>query len=144
MTNTEAQTRSKAGLTSRALAVFGVTFSFAAILLSGSILFFAPKGKISKEMDWDALGLGRQDWSDLHIVLAVLFIAFSLWHAALHMHVFKKLFLGSKMSPQGHRIEALIALTAVAGVVALALLQLPPASWLLDLNELFKHEFWIW
>ncbi|WP_291738148.1 DUF4405 domain-containing protein [Leisingera sp. F5] len=142
MTQTGTQTRSKAGLTSRALAVFGVTFSFAAILLSGSILFFSPKGKISNQVDWEALGLGRQDWSDLHIVLAALFIAFSLWHAALHLHVFKMLFFGSRMSPRGHRAEALIALAAVAGFTVLALLQLPPANWLLELNELFKQEFW--
>ncbi|MBY6069636.1 DUF4405 domain-containing protein [Leisingera aquaemixtae] len=142
MTDTDTQPRSKGRLTSRALAVFGVTFSFAAILVSGSILFFAPKGQVSKTADWDALGLGRQDWSDLHIILAALFIAFSLWHAALHFHVFKTLVFGSRMSPQGHRVEALIALAAVAGFTVLALLQLPPASWLLELNELFKHEFW--
>ncbi|AHD03697.1 hypothetical protein METH_22975 (plasmid) [Leisingera methylohalidivorans DSM 14336] len=34
------------------------------------------------------------------------------------------------------------AITAVTGFTALALLQLPPASRLLNLNELFKHEFW--
>ncbi|MBQ4824530.1 DUF4405 domain-containing protein [Leisingera sp. HS039] len=90
------------------------------MLLSGGILFFAPKGKIFKEVGWDALGLGRQDWSDLHIVLAALFIAFSLWHAAHHLHVFKTLFFGSKMSSRGHRAEALIAFAAVAGLTVLA------------------------
>ncbi|MCB4458388.1 DUF4405 domain-containing protein [Leisingera sp. McT4-56] len=142
MADTAPRPRTKRGLTTRALAVFGVTFSFAAILLSGSILFLAPMGRAAQAADWDVLGLARQGWSDLHIVLAALFIGFSLWHAALHFHVFKTLIFGSSMSPRGHRAEALIALAAVAAVTALALLQLPPASWLLGLNEMFKHAFW--
>ncbi|UWQ27168.1 DUF4405 domain-containing protein (plasmid) [Leisingera aquaemixtae] len=142
MSNTEAPPQPKARLTGRALAVFGVTFSFAAILLSGGILLFAPKGRISSTTGWEALGLDRQGWGDLHIVLAALFAGFSLWHAALHLPVFKSLLAGSKTAPQGHRTEALIALAAVLALAVLTLLQLPPASWLLDLNGYFKHVFW--
>ncbi|EDZ44645.1 hypothetical protein RBY4I_84, partial [Rhodobacterales bacterium Y4I] len=72
MSNTDAPPHIKGRLTARALAVFGVTFSFAAILLSGGLLLFAPKGRISSATGWQALGLDRQGWSDLHIVLAVL------------------------------------------------------------------------
>ncbi|MBO9448263.1 MULTISPECIES: DUF4405 domain-containing protein [unclassified Ruegeria] len=142
MANAESTARVKTKISGRAMAVFGVTFSFLAMLVSGGILFFAPIGKISNATDWQVLGLDRQGWDDVHIALALLFVGFSLWHAALHIRTFKTLILGNRMCPQGHRIEAMIGAAFVIALVTLTVFGLPPANWLLDLNEFFKHEFW--
>jgi len=142
MANTESTAHIRPKITGRATSVFGVTFSFLAMLASGAVLYFAPKGKVSNEIDWQILGLDRQGWDDIHIVLATLFVGFSLWHIALHLRTFKTMIMGNRMCPQGHRIEAVIGLTLVVLLVVLTVFGLPPASWLLDLNEFFKHDFW--
>lgn len=142
MSNAESGAHVGSKITGRALSVFGVTFSFLAMLVSGGVLYFAPKGKISNAIDWQVMGLDRQGWDDVHIVLASLFVGFSLWHVALHFRTFKMMILGNRLSPQGHRLEALIGLAVVIALIVLTVFGLPPASWLLDLNEFFKHEFW--
>lgn len=142
MANAAATTHVRPRITGRAMSVFGVTFSFLAMLVSGGVLYFAPKGKISNAIDWQVLGLDRQGWDDIHIVLATLFVGFSLWHIALHLRTFKIMIMGNRMCPQGHRLEAVIGLVIVVGLVLLTVFGLPPASWLLDVNEFFKHEFW--
>jgi ribulose-5-phosphate 4-epimerase/fuculose-1-phosphate aldolase len=55
----------------------------------------------------------------------------------------KTMIMGNRMCPQGHRLEAVIGLAVVLALVLLTVFGLPPASWLLDLNEFFKHEFWV-
>lgn len=142
MANIESTAHVRPKITGRALSVFGVTFSFIAMLISGGVLYFAPKGKISNAFDWQVLGLGRQGWDDIHIVLATLFVGFSLWHITLHIRTFKTMIMGNRMCPQGHRLEAVFGLVIVVVLVLLTVFGLPPASWLLDLNEFFKLEYW--
>ncbi len=142
MANAESGAHVRSKITGRAISVFGVTFSFLAMLVSGALLYFAPKGKISNAIDWQVMGVDRQGWDDIHIVLASLFVGFSLWHAALHLRTFQTMILGNRMCPHGHRLEAVIGLAVVIVLIVLTVFGLPPASWLLDLNEFFKHEFW--
>ncbi|KCV81113.1 hypothetical protein ATO10_14109 [Actibacterium atlanticum] len=143
MANAESTAHVRPKITGRAMSVFGVTFSFLAMLVSGGILYLAPKGKVSNTIDWQVLGLDRQGWDDIHIVVATLFVSFSAWHIALHLRTFKTMIMGNRMCPQGHRLEAVIGLAVVLALVLLTVFGLPPASWLLDLNEFFKHEFWV-
>lgn len=142
MANVELTTHVRAKIAGRAMSVFGVTFSFLAMLVSGGVLYFAPKGRISNAIDWQVLGWGRQGWDDIHIVLSTLFVGFSLWHIALHLRTFITMIMGNRMCPQGYRLEAVIGLVLVVVLVLLTVFGLPPASWLLDLNEFFKHEYW--
>lgn len=69
--------------------MFGATFSFLAMLVSGAALYFAPKGKISNETGWQVSGLDRQGWDSIHIILATLFVGFKLWLTALRLRTFK-------------------------------------------------------
>ncbi|SHK18582.1 protein of unknown function [Shimia gijangensis] len=127
----------------RALSAFGVTFSFLPMLASGAILYFAPKGRLSKQTDWDVLGLDRHEWADIHSVLMTLFVGFSLWHAILHLRVLKSLIFGNKVHHFGHWVEAIVAGVLVLGFMGMAIWHLPPASWVLELSDFFKHSFWV-
>ena len=52
MSNAESGAHVRSKITGKALSVFGVAFSFLAMLVSGGVLYFAPKGKISNAIDW--------------------------------------------------------------------------------------------
>ena len=69
-----------ARLSGRALAAFGVSFSFVLMLASGAILYVAPKGRVAQDIGWQVFTIGRDGWGALHIATAVLFTAFVLWH----------------------------------------------------------------
>ena len=142
MAVTVSSNHSRLQFTGRALSAFGVTFSFFALLTSGTVIYFAPKGQISNRINWEVLGLDRQGWDDIHIIMGILFAGFSIWHFLLHWRVIKTFIVGNAMHPMGHRLEAMIAVIAVLFFVIASVWNFPPASWLLDLNEFFKHEFW--
>ena len=126
----------------RALAVFGVSFSFLVMLLSGLLLYVAPKGRLAQQIDWHLLGLGRDGWEGLHIATSLLFAGFVLWHFLVHFRVYTVLLGGTPLHPRGHRNEAWLALAALVFLGVAALMAWPPSSWLIEGNEYFKQSFW--
>ena len=60
----------------------------------------------------------------------------------MHWSVVRTFLIGSSGHPASHRPEALAVLLLVIALVLTAILDLPPASWLVDVNEYFKMEFW--
>ncbi len=143
MSEVAAKKRSWLHCTGRALSAFGVTFSFFAILISGAVIYFAPKGQVSNKINWGVLGLDRHGWGDIHIIMGFLFAGFSIWHILLHWRVVKSFIVGNAMHPSGHRLEAMIVVAAVLFFVLATIWDFPPASWLLDLNRFFKQSFWV-
>lgn len=129
-------------LTGRALAVFGVSFSFLVMMISGLVLFVAPRGRTALEIDWQLLGLARDGWEGLHLATAFLFIAFVAWHFLIHLRVYATLWSGTPIHPAGHRKEAWIAGLAVLLIAVTALAMWPPSSWAIDTNEFFKKQYW--
>lgn len=126
----------------RALAVFGVSFSFLVMLVSGGLLYVAPKGRVAQQIDWQLLGLGRDGWEAIHIATSLLFAGFVLWHFLVHLRVYKTLLGGTPVHPRGHRNEAWVALAALVFIALAALMAWPPSSWLIDGNEYFKQIHW--
>ncbi len=127
---------------SRVFAVYGVTFSFAVMMVSGLMLLVAPQGRLAKAIDWTLLGLGRNGWEAVHNATSFAFIGLALWHLLVHWPVVRNFLIGSPGHPATHRPEALVMVLLVALLVFTAILDLPPASWLVDLNEYFKMEYW--
>ncbi len=132
----------RARMSGRALAVFGVSFSFLVMLISGLLLYVSPKGRVAQQINWELLGLGRDGWEGLHIAVSLLFAGFVLWHFLVHLRVYKTLLGGTPVHPRGHRNEAWIALVVLIFIGAGALLAWPPSSWMIDGNEYFKQTYW--
>ncbi len=126
----------------RVLAVFGVSFSFLMMLLSGGILYFAPRGRVAQQIDWELLFLGREGWEGLHIATSLVFTGFVLWHVLVHLRVYGTLLGGTPAHPRGHRREAWAALAGVAIIAVAALAMWPPSSWVIEGNDYFKRSYW--
>ncbi|WP_165354701.1 DUF4405 domain-containing protein [Tropicimonas sp. IMCC6043] len=131
-----------ARLSGRALAAFGVSFSFVVMLWSGLMLYIAPKGRVAQQIGWEIFGLGRDGWEALHIATGLVFVGFVAWHFLVHLRVYKTLLGGTPMHPKGHRREAWLA-AAIALFVAIAALQAwPPVQWAIDGNSYLKQVHW--
>jgi hypothetical protein len=141
----EAQTRpsSSTRITARATAAFAVSLSFLVMLVSGVFLYVAPRGRDARALDWSLGGLSREGWETVHLSMSALFSVIAIWHLLIHWAIVKNLVVGIADYQHRHRMEALVAFVAVALLTVLAVLNLPPASWLVELNEFFKKEFWI-
>lgn len=126
----------------RAAAVFGAGFAFIAMTISGLVLVIAPRGSIANKIDWLFGGFDRHDWQAIHLTAGILFVVVAVWHILIHISVIKNLTFGTGASTQGHRSELLVMLTVVALFLTTAILNLPPASWLIDINEFFNRTYW--
>ena len=54
--------------------------SFVLLAISGAILFFAPRGQLANASGWQASGLTRWQWEDLHVCFALLMLAAAVPH----------------------------------------------------------------
>jgi len=134
--------RKAAPFSMRAAAVFLAGFTFLALALSGLVVAVAPSGRIAMGLDWSLLGLARAQWEALHLSLGVLFIGAAAWHIWLHWPVITNLLWSAAAQTLCHRRELALGLGLVLGVIALTVLNLPPASWLTTLAGWFKRDFW--
>lgn len=144
MTNTSPSksTQKSPRWSARAAAVFGAGFAFIVMTISGLVLVIAPRGSIANKIDWLLGGFTRHDWQAIHLTAGILFVVVALWHILIHMSVIKNLTFGTGASTQGHRSELLVMLAVVGLFLATAILNLPPASWLIDINEFFNRTYW--
>ena len=126
----------------RVVAVYGVSFTFFVMAFSGLMVFLAPQGRLANAIDWKLLGLSRGGWEAVHNATAFAFIALSIWHLLVHWTVVRNFLIGSKTHPASHRPEAVAMLALVLLLLVTAIADLPPSSWLVDLNGYFKMEYW--
>lgn len=68
---------------SRKFVSLTIFFSFLILFLSSVVLYIIPGGTVGSE-GWAFITLSYRQWTDLHIVSGILFLAFGLWHTALN------------------------------------------------------------
>jgi len=59
-----------------------IFFSFLILFLTSIVLYFIPG--LGGSGVWAFLGLGRAQWTDLHLTSGFLFLAFGLWHTIIN------------------------------------------------------------
>lgn len=126
----------------RAAAVFLAGFTFLGLAVSGLAVAIAPSGRIAQEIGWHLAFLSRAQWESLHLTLGVFFLFAAGWHIWLHWPVITNLLWQASTRTLSHRREVGMALIAVLLLMTLAVRDLPPASWLTDLSDLFKRGVW--
>lgn len=127
---------------SRAAAVFGAGFAFLVMATSGLVLIITPRGSLANKIDWAFVGLDRHGWQAIHLTAALLFLIVAVWHIIIHLSVIKNLTFGAGASTRGHHSELLVMLAVVGLFLVTAILNLPPSSWLVDINEFFNRHYW--
>lgn len=122
----------------RSLTAFIVTWSFLALTVTGIVLYIVPQGRVAYWVDWSLLGLQKTDWANVHMMFGGVFIAMGILHLYFNWKPFKK-YLAARVS--GHLevtrelvASVVISLLIIAGSIA----DVPPVSWVFDLNEAVK------
>lgn len=126
----------------RSLTAFLVTWAFLVLMVTGIVLYVVPQGRVAYWIHWSLLGLEKEQWGWIHIMFGGVFIFTGFLHLYYNWKPFKKYFAARV---QGHfelKREIVIATSLTVAIVALSALNLPPASWIIDLNSQVK-ESWI-
>ncbi|MGO9390235.1 DUF4405 domain-containing protein [Rhodoblastus sp.] len=112
--------------------------SFVLLAISGAILFFAPRGQLANASGWQASGLTRWQWEDLHVCFALLMLAAAVPHVwmnrrALVNHIkLRTSALAPRLLPV--RFEALVAVALCLMVLIGSICRAPPFNLIADLR----------
>lgn len=113
------------------------------LLISGTMLFIMPHGRIAYWLNWKIAGINKTGWENLHVASAVLFVVFTLVHLlVVNWPSFVAYFKPARESKTPLRPELAVSFLAMALVMTAALLNVPPVSTLMDAGESVK-ESWV-
>ncbi len=115
--------------------------TFLAMCVSGTMLFLSPRGRVANWTNWSLVGLGKHDWSAVHMNNSLLFAAAVALHLTLNWSVFLRYIKHKAVAGVNLKRElalaAAVTMVGVAGPVAGVL----PFRHLVALNEQVK-DYW--
>lgn len=118
-----------------------LTLATLAMTFSGVMLYFTPRGRVANWTGWTLLGLSKEGWVAVHMNIAILFVLAALIHLIFNWTVFwsylkKRASLGLNLKG-----EMAIAVVLAAAVVAGAILEVPPFSTVVAVNQQIKDSW---
>ena len=118
-----------------------LAFSSVAILVSGLILYVAPKGRIAHWTDWSVCALGKEEWAAVHINIGLLVVISAIVHVWLNWtslwnYVKRETAFGLR-----RRFELPATLGIVSIVAVGTLIEVPPFSSVIAFNDRVK-AYW--
>lgn len=116
------------------------SLSFVLMVLTSVVLYIVPQGRVAYWADWHLWGLTKTDWGNIHINLGLLFLI------SLFLHIYynwkplisylKNKAKQVKVFTPEFNLALAITIAAAVGTYVMA----PPFSWVMSLNEHFKHS----
>ncbi len=118
-----------------------LTLSLLAMTFAGVMLYLSPRGRVANWTDWTLIGLGKEQWSSVHMNASLLFAIVAVLHLVLNWSIFfsylkKKSAAGLNMKKE-LALAALIAVVWIAGTIS----EVPPFSSVVALNDDIKN-YW--
>ena len=118
---------------------FTILFLFIIILFSAVALNLRPEGSVALWIGWKFLGLSKENWEGIHVIISILFVTFVLIHFFLNIKLFthylkNKLNGGIKL-----KIEFFTSVIMVSVFLFLSIWQVQPVwklhQWRLSLKK---------
>jgi hypothetical protein len=125
----------------RSLTAFIVTWAFVVLMITGLVLYVVPHGRVAYWMHWSLAGLEKDQWAWVHMIFGGIFIVAGILHLYFNWKPFKQ-YLADRV--KGHlalKQEAVVATLGTVVVFLIAIFDLPPASWIIDLNARLKNAW---
>ncbi len=125
----------------RSLTAFLVTWSFAVLTLTGLVLYVVPQGRVAYWVHWSLLGMEKEQWAWVHMMFGGVFIVTGILHLYFNWKPFKKYFAERSQGIFQIKQEVVVSLLLTAAIFSLSVFNLPPASWVFDLNRTIKDSW---
>lgn len=120
----------------RGMTSLTVTAAFLVLATTGVILYFTPQGRVAHWTGWTVLGLGKEQWSGIHITASIVFVVSSLFHVYFNWCLLVNYIVMKRKLHLKRELAAalLIVLVVAAGTVV----QVPPFSTIISINDRIK------
>lgn len=122
----------------RSLIAFIVTWAFVVLTVTGIVLYIVPQGRVAYWVHWSLAGMEKEQWGWIHMMFGGVFIISGFLHLFYNWQPFKK-YVADRV--KGHikpKQEIFIATAITIAIIAVSALNIPPASWIIDLNSWIK------
>jgi hypothetical protein len=126
---------------SRSLIAFIVTWAFVILTITGLVLYVVPQGRVAYWTHWSLLGLGKEQWGDVHMMFGGIFIVTGIIHLYFNWKPFKKFLADRVKGKLQLKQEFVIAMTFSVVIVVMSIFHIPPVSWVFDLNQSLKDSW---
>ncbi len=113
---------------SRAFVAFVVAAAFLVATVTGIVLYVVPQGRVANWVEWRLLGLTKPDWTDVHILLGLVFIVVGIIHLYNNWRPFKHRLAERVKGHVSLRVEVGATLRRSIVFVAGAIAHLPPST----------------
>ncbi|MFZ5833141.1 MAG: DUF4405 domain-containing protein [Planctomycetota bacterium] len=118
-----------------------LTLAFLVLSVSGTILYFSPRGRMANWSGWTLFGLSKEGWALLHINLALIFLFMALLHLIFNWNVFWRYIKKRGSAALNLKAEMLLALLLAAGLTVGSIYEVPPLGQLMSWNMQIK-DYW--
>ena len=126
---------------SRSLIAFIVTWAFVILTVTGLVLYVVPQGRVAYWTHWSLLGLGKEQWGDVHMMFGGIFIVTGIIHLYFNWKPFKKFLADRVKGKLQLKQEFVLAMTFSVVIVVMSIFHIPPVSWVFDLNQTLKDSW---
>jgi hypothetical protein len=105
------------------------------------MLFMSPRGRVANWTEWSLVGLGKHDWSAVHMSNSLLFVAVAVLHLVLNWSVFLRYIKSKAVAGVNLKRELALAVAVAVACVIGPIAGVPPFRELVALNERIK-DYW--
>lgn len=120
------------------LLLFG---SFSLLAFSGLILYVTPKGRVANWTGWTLIGLEKEEWSSVHITLALLVLIASGFHLYYNWGIFWGYIKRKTQTAFNLKLEMALAVLLCLFTFLGTLYGIPPFSTIIQWNDDIKN-YW--
>ncbi|OAD20684.1 conserved hypothetical protein, membrane, partial [Candidatus Thiomargarita nelsonii] len=117
---------------------FLVTWSFIVLTVTGIVLYIVPHGRVAYWVHWSLAGMEKEQWGWVHMMFGGVFIITGILHLYYNWKPFKKYFAVRIKGHLEFKQEIVVATALTLLIFVLSVLNIPPASWVIDLNSWIK------
>ncbi len=118
-----------------------LTGSFLVMLVTGLVLYVTPQGRVAHWTGWTLAGLGKEQWSAVHIVTTLVFLGSAGFHLYYNWRVFWGYFKSKAKSGFNLQRELALAIAICVATVAGTLWDVPPFGTVIRWNDDIK-AYW--
>lgn len=108
---------------------------------TGIMLFIAPPGRVANWANWNLLGLGKEDYAQIHITFMVLFVVMTILHVFYNWKPITSYMKNKAKEMIVFTKDMIVALVLTLIFIFGTILAVPPFTTFLDFGDGIKHSW---